>query len=135
MKKCDEIAVVSNEKDFIHNQQAYSIFQQPWWLDAVAPYQWKQVVVKNGNEVIARLPYVIRKKWGLTFLMMPKLTPHLGPWLRPSKAKYPNQLGEQIELVGKLIEKLPEFDIFLQTLNTGDRSGVSSLNIVDTHMI
>ena len=98
-------------------EEANSIFQQPWWLDAVAPGQWGEVVVKRGDEVAARIPYVIKKKYGLTALTMPPLTQTLGPWLRPSKAKYARQISEQKQLMNELIEQLPDVDYFCQSFS------------------
>jgi Acetyltransferase (GNAT) domain len=89
-----------------------SLFQKPWWLDAVAPEQWKEVTVENKSAVLARLPYVIKKRRGFTLLTQPQLTQTLGPWLRPSKAKYAKQLSEQKDLMTELIQKLPPFDYF-----------------------
>ena len=94
-----------------------SLFQQPWWLDAVAPNQWNEVTVERGGEIVARLPYVIKKRKGLTILSMPQLTQTLGPWLRPSKAKYAKQLSEQKDLMTELIQKLPRFDYFFQNFH------------------
>jgi hypothetical protein len=94
-----------------------SIFQQPWWLEVVAPGQWGEVVVKRGEEVAARMPYVIKKKYGLTALTMPPLTQTLGPWLRPSKAKYARRISEQKQLMNELIEQLPEVDYFCQNFS------------------
>lgn len=94
-----------------------SIFEQSWWLDALAPGQWSEVVVKNGTDIVAKLPYVIKKKYGLTILTQPPLTPGLGPWLRPSKAKYSNQLSEQKKLMTALIDQLPEYDYFCQNFH------------------
>ncbi len=98
-------------------EQANCIFQQPWWLEAVAPGQWGEVVVKRGDEVAARMPYVIKKKNGLTALTMPPLTQTLGPWLRPSKAKYARQISEQKQLMNELIEQLPDTDYFCQNFS------------------
>jgi lipid II:glycine glycyltransferase (peptidoglycan interpeptide bridge formation enzyme) len=96
---------------------ANSIFQQPWWLDALAPNQWDEVTVEKNGEVIARLPYMVKKKYGLTILSKPPLTQTTGPWLKPSQAKYTNQLSEQKELMQELIEKLPPYDYFLSTFH------------------
>lgn len=98
-------------------EEANSIFQQPWWLDAVAPGQWGEVVVKRGDEIAARLPYVIKKKYGLTALTMPPLTQTLGPWIRPSKAKYARQISEQKQYMNELIEQLPDVDYFCQNFS------------------
>ena len=98
-------------------EEVNSIFQQPWWLEVVAPGQWGEVVVKRGEEVSARMPYVIKKKYGLTALTMPPLTQTLGPWLRPSKAKYARRISEQKQLMNELIEQLPEVDYFCQNFS------------------
>jgi lipid II:glycine glycyltransferase (peptidoglycan interpeptide bridge formation enzyme) len=63
---------------------------------------------------VARLPYVVEKRWGLTGLTMPPLTQTLGPWLAPSEGKLVNQLSRQKELMTSLIERLPPFDYFHQ---------------------
>lgn len=36
----------------------------------------------------------------------------MGPWLRRSKAKYARQLAEQKNLMGQLIDQLPQFDLY-----------------------
>lgn len=94
-----------------------SLFQKEWWLDAVAPSQWGAVVVKKGNEIAARLPFFIEKKYGFTALMQPPLTPRLGPWIRVTDAKHSKQLSAQKELIWELLELLPKHDLFSQSLH------------------
>jgi hypothetical protein len=91
-----------------------SLFQQPWWLDAVAPGAWSAVEIRRGGELQARLPYVMDRRMGLTLLRQPLLTPFLGPWIRPSEGKYATQLSHQKELYTELIEQLPAHDYFSQ---------------------
>lgn len=94
-----------------------SIFQKPWWLDAVAPGQWGAAEIKSEDNIIARFPYVIKKRYGGTILTQPPLTQTLGPWLHPSKAKYANMLSEQKNLMTELISQLPPFDMFMQNFH------------------
>lgn len=94
-----------------------SLFQTEWWLEAVAPNQWDAVIVKKGNEVAARLPFFIEKKYGFTALTQPPLTPTLGPWLRATDAKYSKQLSAQKELIWELLDKLPPHNLFSQSLH------------------
>ena len=94
-----------------------SLFQQPWWLDAVAPNQWGEVLVERNGDIIARLPYMLEKVKGFKVLTMPPLTQTLGPWLRPSQAKYANQLAEQKDMLTELIQQLPPFDYFAQNFH------------------
>ena len=93
---------------------AYSIFQQPWWLDAVAPDAWAEARVEKGGEVVARLPYIVRKRWGFTQISSPPLTKYLGPWFAPIPGKYANQLSTEKSLAHDLLDQLPPFDLFGQ---------------------
>ncbi len=92
------------------------LFAQTWWLDAVAPEQWREVTVTRGDEIAARWPYAVHRRFGGTMLTLPPLTPQLGPWLRPSTAGYAKQLAEQKDLIEQLVAKLPRHDLFHQNL-------------------
>ena len=91
-----------------------SIFQQPWWLDAVAPGRWSEIAIKKGEETLLRFPYVTESKNGFTTLSMPPVTQTLGPWLKPRQGKHSSQLSLQKELMAELIRRLPPFDSFYQ---------------------
>jgi hypothetical protein len=90
------------------------IFQTDWWLEAVAPKAWYEAKVEKDGNLLARLPYSIKRRKGLTLLTSPPFTHALGPWLAPSTAKYAKQLSQQKELLNALIEQLPPYDYFSQ---------------------
>ena len=94
-----------------------SLFQQPWWLEAVAPGSWHEITVKKGEEVLLRFPYVMEKKNGLASLTMPAITQTLGPWMKELNGKISSQLSLQKELMSELIRKLPYHDSFYQRLH------------------
>jgi hypothetical protein len=87
-------------------------FEQRWWLEAVAPGRWGETLVERGGEVVARLPYVRKQKFGLTVLSQAPLTPFVGPWLRPSCGKYERCIGAEHELMRDLIVRLPRYDVY-----------------------
>jgi hypothetical protein len=91
---------------------ANSVFEQPWWLDAVAPGQWDAVVVREGGDVVARLPYVLRRRLGLRTIGLPPVTPTLGPWLAPIAGGNARRYDTEKERLGRLIQMLPPFDHF-----------------------
>jgi Acetyltransferase (GNAT) domain len=95
-------------------REVNSIFQQPWWLDTVAPGKWSAVELRRDNEIKARLPYMIDRRMGLTLIRQPLLTQTLGPWISPSDGKYATQLAHQKDLYTELIEQLPGHDYFSQ---------------------
>lgn len=102
-------------RKFCAQEKSVPIFSQPWWLDSVAgKNNWNVALVEKGGQVLASMPFVIKKHLSLTVLTMPLLTQTIGPWLHKSKAKYSKALAQQKDLLGKLIEQLPPFDHFMQ---------------------
>jgi hypothetical protein len=86
---------------------ANAIFQQSWWLDAVASGHWGEVTCERGGRIVARLPYVIRGRPRMRMLTQSSLTQTLGPWLEPSTAKPAHALAREHELLGELEAQLP----------------------------
>jgi hypothetical protein len=93
---------------------ANAIFQQPWWLDAVAPGQWAEVTCEHDGRIVARLPYVVRGGRGLRMLTQSSLTHTLGPWVEPSSAKPSRALAREHELLAQLEAALPPARAFSQ---------------------
>ncbi len=101
-----------------HEELSIPIFSRDWWLDAVCgPDNWGVALLEQGNEIIGSLPYYVLKRYRFTNLVLPPLTQSLGPWIRPSTAKYAKRLGYQKKVMLALIEKLPEFDQFTQNFH------------------
>ncbi len=95
-------------------EHANSIFQQPWWLEAVAPGQWGEVSCEQDGKVVARLPYVVRGRPPLRLLTQSSLTQTLGPWVQPSDAKPARALAREHELLSELEARLPSSCAFAQ---------------------
>ena len=85
-----------------------SIFEQPWWLDAVAPGRWGAVEIENDGRIIARLPYVKARRFGFKTLGMPEYTQTLGYWIDDTGAKNARKYSRYKELISELIDKLPK---------------------------
>jgi hypothetical protein len=94
-----------------------SLFQQPWWLNAVALGAWNAVVVEKHGVVHARMPYIEKHRLGLRMLIRAPLSPILGPWIAPTGAKYATELEREKDLMFALIEQLPPHDFFLQNFH------------------
>lgn len=96
---------------------AYSIFQQPWWLEATAPGRWDEVTVEDNGRIIARLPFVLTKRLGFRVLGQPALTQALGPWIETPKGTHSKKLTREKELYSQLIGSLPKHDHFRQNFH------------------
>ena len=93
------------------------LFQEPWWLDAVAPGEWDAVVAEHAGRVVGRLPFVIKRRYGFTYNAMPPLTQTLGPWIEPKEAKCAKVLAWQKDVMNELIQRIPAFDMFGQNFH------------------
>jgi hypothetical protein len=94
---------------------ANSIFQQPWWLDAVAPGRWSEAAIERDGRTVARLPYVVLGRGRMRVLTQPPLTQTLGPWVETDTgAKPANALAREMELLTELEQRLPAYQAFLQ---------------------
>jgi len=97
---------------------AAGIFHSPWWLETVAPGGWQEAKVRAGGVTVARWPYVVQRRLGLTRLLAPPLTPRLGPLIHSAETKLTRRLSQQKELLFALVDQLPPHDQFLQNFHT-----------------
>lgn len=101
-------------RSFCQIEASIPIFSKAWWLDAVVGDNWDVVLVEKGANIIASMPYINKRRFGLTVSNQPVLTQTLGPWLRPSNAKYARKLSQEKDLLQKLFSQLPDFNHFHQ---------------------
>jgi lipid II:glycine glycyltransferase (peptidoglycan interpeptide bridge formation enzyme) len=104
---------------------AHSLFQQPWWLDAVAPGVWDAVVVVKNDEIVGRLPFMRKRRFGLTILTQPPLIPFLGPWVQAVAGKDHTRLAREHEILTSLIDALPPHDVFIQCFHHSITNNIS----------
>lgn len=102
-------------RDFVRSEPGLPLFSRDWWLDAVAGADgWDVVLATRSGEVAAAMPYRLGRRFGFRWLSQPRLTPVLGPWIRPSSAKSAVALAQEKDLMEELIAALPRFDYFTQ---------------------
>jgi hypothetical protein len=92
----------------LHTPTEIPIFHKPFYLDVVTNKSWDVCAVIKNNEIIATLPYYIRKYKGITFLDMPPLNQFLGPWIKPDILKNISY-RKYHEIIETLYSQLPEF--------------------------
>jgi hypothetical protein len=80
-----------------------SIFEQPWWLNIVAPNAWKEILLEEKGEIIARWPIVEKSN----HLGMPKMTQTLGFWLSEKILQTDPYYNKRKKITNLLLEQLP----------------------------
>jgi hypothetical protein len=101
------------------------IFHEPWWLNAVTGGQFEEATVRNGDRVVGRLPYVVRRKLGFTSLRMPAFTHLLGPIVDGGTGKPQTLMLRRLSIVRELLDQLPPFHYFKQALHPGAADGLA----------
>lgn len=96
-----------------------AIFSQPWWLDAVCGAEnWGVTLYEKGGQLVGALPYFVKKKLGLSAITMPKMTQHMGPWIRYFEGqKRASRLSHEKEVFTQLVEKLPKVSFTIYNLS------------------
>lgn len=94
-----------------------SIFDEPWWLDAVAPGDWSEVRIEKDGSTIARWPFVARSRFGITVLADAPGAKLLGPWISPGSGKYTTRLSRRQQLLDQLVDLLPTYAVLTQNFH------------------
>ena len=103
-----------------------TIFQQDWWLSAASGGRHHEVVVRQADDVVARLAFVTDKTMGFRRLRMPPFTHVLGPNVCRGKGKPQTELTRRLSLVRSLIDELPQFDFFKLALDPTAAGGLAN---------
>lgn len=102
-------------RELCSTEKSIPLFSQDWWLDSVTDSDsWDVSLVIKDNTIIASMPYVLERRFGLVLIRQPLLTQTLGPWIRESGVKYTKRLSQEKEIMNQLIDNLPKFDFFSQ---------------------
>ena len=77
---------------------AIPLFQQHWWMDTVCQgKEWDVAIAEDSNgNLLAAMPYLLRQRFGLRYILQPQLTPFNGPYYN-----YPSGIHQQ---------RLPDFE-------------------------
>jgi len=104
-------------KTLCSNEKSLPLFSQYWWLDAVCgKSNWDVVIVEKGGLVVGSMPYFIKKRLFFSLFILPPFTQILGPWIRYSSERVTVKLGNEMEIIQALLERLPNYDFFSQGL-------------------
>ena len=103
---------MTNKERYIEwsaTQEYVPIFMMPWWLDAVcAGKEWDVLLAENeAGEIIGAMPYLLRKRAWLKYIVMPQMSQIGGIWVTPEvtadrwkTAEVCRVLKEQLDQMG-----------------------------------
>ena len=94
---------------WVETQDYVPLFMMPWWMDAVcAGKEWDVLLAEDEQgKIIGVLPYLLRKRAWIKYIIMPQQTPVGGIWVTPEitadrwkTAEVCRQLKEQLDAMG-----------------------------------
>lgn len=105
------LTLMTTTNSDVTTEYANSIFEQPWYIDAVTNGNWTEVKVEEKDAVVARwaVPYDGNK------IKMPGETQTLGIWFAPN-----TKLSKQQKYIEELVRSLPKksgIDLMLDPIN------------------
>ena len=98
-----------------------SIFEESWWLDAVAGNGWDRIKIEKPNgDIAAAFPIYKTKYMGFKTLRVPPITQTLGIYIENTGAKLSKKLEKEKKLINQIISQLPHkynYDFYLDIDN------------------
>ncbi len=88
----------------------HHFIESPEWWDVVAPGAWSEAIVRHNDEIVARLPYVVSRRGGLSRIGLPPLTAWNGPFFAQRDVKTATRIATEIEWAEALHAQLPRAD-------------------------
>ena len=101
------------------NDPDMTIFQQPWWLEAVSDNRYRAVTAGDGIKTFLWWPYTEERWWGFNLLCAPAMTHTLGPVIRLPEGKAVSRASLRRRLIETALDKLPRADGITQVLDPG----------------
>lgn len=102
-----------------------SLFHEHWWLSAATGGHFAESVVKQGNAIVGRLPYILKRRGPFHVVRMPPFTHLLGPAIDAGDGKPQTRLQRRMSITRSLIDQLPRHSYFQQHLDPSLDSGLA----------
>ena len=102
-----------------------SLFHEPWWRSAATGGQIEECVLKQGDDIVGRLPYVMQRRGPFHLVRMPPFTHILGPAIDAGEGKPQTRLQRRISITRSLIDLLPRHSYFHQHMDPSADGGLA----------
>lgn len=100
-------------RNLCKKEKTIPIFSKDWWMDAVCgENNWDVLSVEKGGQIVASLPYYLRKRGKRGYITQPPLTQTNGIWIKyPSNQKYCKKLAYEKKVMTEIINQLDKLNL------------------------
>lgn len=108
-------------KAYCQEHPEIPLFLRYEWIGSVADdADWGVSISGPEDELKGFFVYFIKRKYGFRRLLLPPLTPFLGPWIvYPEGQKQANRIGHEKKVMEELIKGLPPYDELIMNFHPG----------------
>lgn len=94
--------------EWVGEQEYIPITMQPWWMDAVcAGKEWDVLLAEDEQgQILGAMPYLIRKRLWMRYIIMPQQTQIGGIWVSPAVTEDKWQTAEVCRLLADRLNTL-----------------------------
>ena len=98
---------------FCNKEKTIPIFSKDWWMDAVCgENNWDVLLIEKGGQIVASLPYFLRKRGKRRYITQPPLTKTNGIWIKyPPNQKYCKKLTYEKKVMTEIINQLDKLNL------------------------
>ncbi len=96
-----------------------TIFHQTWWLEIATQGRYGVAEFKDDGRLVGRMPYYLKRKFGLTLSLLPGLTHFIGPAIDEGEGSANQRFLRRFTITRELIRSLPRTAYFYQKLYRG----------------
>jgi hypothetical protein len=84
-----------------------TVFHEDWWLEAATGGSYTIAEATANGRIVGRLPFMVRRRFGIHGIWTPPLTHFLGPGIDDGNGSENTRLHRRLEITKELIRKLP----------------------------
>ena len=103
--------------ELVKNETTFSVYDQPWWLDAVCGADnWDVYLYEKKGNIIGAMPVYIKKRLGIKYFSQPPFTQHNGVWIKYTENQVESKrLSLEKEVINGLLDQIESSDcVFYQ---------------------
>lgn len=102
--------------EWCQTQERLPLFMHSWWMDAVcAGKEWDVLLIRaeqceipdaDKDAIVAAMPYLIRRRWRIHYIVMPQETQTGGLWLDENRELTASQIRNIVHVVEDALVQL-----------------------------
>lgn len=101
------------------NEKSIPLFMRYFWLDSVCD-NWNVELYEKNNEIVAAFVYVIKSKYGIKYISIPKSTQYNGLWIKSDiQLSEEKKTSLELEVMDYFLDKIEKLNVafHLQTFS------------------